>query len=192
MASALETLCGQSFGAKRYHMVGIHTQRAMLTLIIFSVPLSFLLFYTCPILLFLGQDAAISDQAGVFNRWMVPSLFAQALLQCLNRFLQTQNIVLPMMASSLFTASLHIPICWALVFWCGFGSRGAAMANSISIWLNVALLAAYVRVSPKCAKTWTGFSREALHDILGFVKLAVPSATMIWSVFYTNNLFHLH
>lgn len=180
MGSALETLCGQAYGAKEYHMLGVHTQRAMLTLLALSIPLAMIWFYTSTILIFLGQDYEISTGAGTFNRWMIPSLFAYGLLQCLNRFLQTQNNVLPMMLSSGITAFLHILVCWGLVFKSGLGGKGAALAITISNWINVFLLAMYVKFSPACMKTWTGFSKEALHDILSFVKLAVPSAIMIW------------
>ncbi|KAJ6718840.1 MULTIDRUG RESISTANCE PROTEIN [Salix purpurea] len=179
MGSALETLCGQAYGAKQYHMLGIHTQRAMLTLLTVSIPLAIIWFYTGTILLSLGQNAEISAGAGTFNRWMIPSLFAYGLLQCLNRLLQTQNNVFPMMLSSGATSLLHILLCWGLVFRCELGSKGAALAITISNWINVFLLAIYVKYSPACAKTWTGFSKEALHDIFSFVKLAVPSAIMI-------------
>lgn len=42
MASALETLCGQAYGAKQYHMLGIYTQRAILILLTLSIALSLL------------------------------------------------------------------------------------------------------------------------------------------------------
>ncbi|KAG5532294.1 hypothetical protein RHGRI_026805 [Rhododendron griersonianum] len=179
MGSALETLCGQAYGAKQYHMLGIHTQRAMLSLLAASIPLSLVWFYTAPILTFFGQNPDISNEAGTFNRWMIPSLFAYALLQCLSRFLQTQSVVVPMVMIYGFTALLHVPVCWVLVFGLGMGSRGAAVANGVSNWVNVVLLWAYVTLSPDCAKTWTGFSREGLDDVVGFLKLAVPSAFMI-------------
>jgi len=179
MGSALETLCGQAYGAKQYHMLGIHTQRAMLSLLATAIPLSLIWFYTAPILTFFGQNPVISNEAGTFNRWMIPSLFAYALLQCLNRFLQTQSIVIPMVMISGFTALLHVLVCWVLVFGLGMGSRGAAVANVVSNWLNVILMAVYVKLSPDFLKTWTGFSREGLDDVVGFLKLAVPSAIMI-------------
>ncbi|KAH7853873.1 hypothetical protein Vadar_007542 [Vaccinium darrowii] len=65
------------------------------------------------------------------------------------------------------------------LFKSGLGNKGAALANGISYWTNAILLAVYVRVSPSCKKTWTGFSTEALHDVMKFVRLAVPSALMI-------------
>ncbi|KAK7358177.1 hypothetical protein VNO77_00101 [Canavalia gladiata] len=179
MASALDTLCGQSYGAKQHRMLGIHTQRAMLVLMIVSMPLAVIWAITGSILIFLGQDPEISAEAGKYAQLMVPSLFAYALLQCLNKFLQTQNIVFPMMFSSGVTTLLHLLVCWIMVFKSGLGSRGAAIANSISYWVNVLLLTLYVKFSPSCAKTWISFSREALHDIPSFLRLAFPSAVMV-------------
>ncbi|XP_021638546.1 protein DETOXIFICATION 16 isoform X2 [Hevea brasiliensis] len=179
MASALDTFSGQSYGAKQYHMLGIHMQKAMFVLLLVSIPLALIWACTRPILIAFGQDEAISEEAGTYACFMIPSLFAYGLLQCLNKFLQTQNIVFPMMICSGITALLHILVCWILVFKSGLESMGAALANSISYWINVLLLALYVKFSPSCAKTWAGFSKEALQNILSFVKLAIPSAVMV-------------
>ncbi|KAF8008534.1 hypothetical protein BT93_K2256 [Corymbia citriodora subsp. variegata] len=179
MSSALETFCGQSYGAKQYHMLGIYKQRAMIVLLIASIPLAILWANTGQILLFFKQDPQISAEAGSYARFMIPSIFAFALLQCHVRFLQTQNNVVPMMIISGITTLLHIIICWFLVFRSGLGNKGAALANSISYWINVLLMVIYVRISPSCKKTWTGFSKEALHGIYAFLKLAIPSAVMI-------------
>lgn len=181
MASALDTFCGQSYGAKQYRMLGVHMQRAMFILMVVAIPLAVIWANTRSILLVLGQDPEISIEAGSYAKLMVPCLFAYGLLQCLNRFLQTQNIVFPMMFSSAMTTLLHLPICWFMVYKSGLGSRGAAIANSISYWINVTILALYVKFSPSCKKTWTGFSKEAfaLNNIPIFLKLAVPSAVMV-------------
>ncbi|XP_020994952.1 protein DETOXIFICATION 16 isoform X2 [Arachis duranensis] len=84
MASALDTLCGQSYGAKQHRMVGIHMQRAMLILMILCIPLSIIWANTASILTALGQDPQISSEAGQYAKFMIPSLFAYGLLQCLN------------------------------------------------------------------------------------------------------------
>lgn len=183
MSSALDTLCGQSYGAKQYHMLGIQMQRAMLVLLLVSIPLSIIWLNTAPILKALGQEPAIADEAGLYAQFMTPSLFAYGLLQCLVRFLQTQNNVFPMVLTSGITTLLHIFTCWVLVFKSGLEGKGAALAISISYWINVLLLALYVRFSDSCSKTWTGFSREALKNMMTFILLAVPSAVMVWYVF---------
>jgi len=179
-ASALDTLCGQAYGAKKYGMLGIQMQRAMFVLTLASIPLSIIWANTEHLLVFFGQNKSIATLAGSYAKFMIPSIFAYGLLQCFNRFLQAQNNVFPVVFCSGVTTSLHVLLCWVLVFKSGLGFQGAALANSISYWLNVVLLFCYVKFSPSCSLTWTGFSKEALRDILPFLRLAVPSALMVW------------
>ncbi|KAH0687492.1 hypothetical protein KY284_018045 [Solanum tuberosum] len=150
MSSALDTFCGQSYGAKQYHMLGIHMQRAMIVLSLVSVPLAVIWANTGPILKVLGQDPSISDEAGQYALYFIP-----------------------------VTTLIHVVVCWILVFKTGLGVKGAALANSISYWLNFLFLVLYIKFSPSCAKTWTGLSKEALKDMLTFLRLAVPSAIMV-------------
>ncbi|KAJ0989133.1 hypothetical protein J5N97_007489 [Dioscorea zingiberensis] len=179
MGSALDTLCGQAYGAKQYHMLGIHIQRAMFVLLVVSIPLAFLWAFTSQILIILGQNAEISAEAGLYARWLTPSLFAYGLLQCQVRFLQTQNIIWPMLICSGITTLFHILVCWILVYKSGLGNKGAACSITISYWINVCLLAMYVKFSKACQHTWVGLTREAMHNIIHFIRLAVPSAFMI-------------
>ncbi|KAL6877619.1 hypothetical protein ACP4OV_012834 [Aristida adscensionis] len=179
MACSLDTLCGQAFGAGQHHMLGVYKQRAMLVLAMVSVPVAALWAYTGEILAWCGQDPEIAAGAGSYIRCMIPALFVYGLLQCHVRFLQTQNIVVPVMLSSGATAAAHPAVCWLLVRRLGLGRNGAALANAVSYLTNVSLLALYVRLSPSCRRAWTGFSWEAFHDIAGFLKLALPSAVMV-------------
>ncbi|KAL1327890.1 hypothetical protein HN51_037888 [Arachis hypogaea] len=179
MASALDTFCGQSYGAGQHRMLGIHAQRAMLVLMIVCVPVSIIWANTKSILILFGQDHEISAEAGRFAQLIIPCLFAFGLLQCQTRFLQTQNIVIPMMFSSGATTVLHVVLCWVLVFKSGLGSRGAAISNCVAYWVNVLILALYIKFSPSCSQTWTGFSTEAFHGIPSFLRLAIPSAVMV-------------
>ncbi|TYG87859.1 hypothetical protein ES288_A13G248800v1 [Gossypium darwinii] len=185
MASALDTFCGQSFGAKQYHMLGIHLQGSLLVLLTARIPLAFIWTNAPSILLFFGQDLEIAAEAGKYARFMLPSIFGFAIQECHIRFLQAQNNVVPMMIISGFTTLLHILVCWILVFKSGLGNKGAALANAFSYWTNALLLVLYVRTSPSCKKTWTGYSMEAFYGILKFLKLSIPSAIMlsleIWS-----------
>ena len=128
------------------HMVGVHTQRAMPTLLALIIPLAFIWFFTAPILKFWAKITAY-------------------LLQSVNRFLQTQNIVFPIMISSGITAASHVFFCWLLVIEYHIGSKGAAMANAISNWVNNVFLS----VGSLCVGPGSNF-----------LKLAVPSAIMIW------------
>ncbi|XP_074316586.1 protein DETOXIFICATION 16-like [Silene latifolia] len=179
MASALDTFCGQSYGAKRYDRLGIHLQRAIIVLTLVSIPLAVIWANSKSILIALGQDPAIATEAGHYARFLIPGLFANGILQSLIRFLQTQNIVFPMMITTGISTLLHLPLCWVFVFRSGLGHKGAALATGISYSVNATLLALYVKFSSSCAKTWTGFSSEACQQLLTFVRLSIPSAFMV-------------
>nr|GMD41095.1 protein DETOXIFICATION 16-like [Ipomoea batatas] len=92
---------------------------------------------------------------------------------------QAQNNVVPMMFTAGIAALVHVLSCWILVFKSGMGFKGAAMANAISYWVNVVLLGVYVRVSPSCKETWTGFSMDMFHGIIKFLRLGIPSTAML-------------
>ncbi|XP_027343746.1 protein DETOXIFICATION 16-like [Abrus precatorius] len=188
LATALDTFCGQSNGAGQYHMLGIHMQRSMVVVLIMSVFLAIIWANTEPILKAMHQDKAISKEAGSYARFMIPSLFAYGLLQCILKFLQTQNIVFPMVLTSGIAALLHVLLCWVLVFKSRLGSRGAALSNSISYWVNVILISIYVKFSSSCKQSWTGFSSRALHNLFDFLKLAIPSALMLCLKVWTFEL----
>ncbi|KAE8792454.1 Protein TRANSPARENT TESTA 12 [Hordeum vulgare] len=153
----------------------MYKQRAMLVLGLASVPIAAVWANTGAIPLHLGQDTEIAAGAGTYIRWMIPALFFYGWLQCHVRFLQAHKLVVPVMLSSAATAVSHVVVCWALVYRPRLGIRGAALANAVSYLTNVSILAVYVRVSPSCKKSWTGFSLQALP----FLKLAVPSALML-------------
>ncbi|KAM7268506.1 hypothetical protein ACFE04_010672 [Oxalis oulophora] len=179
MASAMETFCGQSYGAKQYNMLGVHLQRAVIVLFLTSIPLVVLWANAGHILLFLGQDPEISAEAGLYARFLIPSIIGFVLQECHVRFLQAQNNVFPMMICAGTTTALHVLTCYTLVFKSGLGNKGAALANSISYMFNSLLLMLYVRISPSCKNTWTGLSLEALRGIPDYLKLAIPSAVML-------------
>lgn len=178
LSGALETLCGQAFGAGEYQKLGIFLQRAMVVLIVVAVPLAFLWAFMEKIFLALGQDAQLASKAGDYGVWLIPTLFAISFYTPLIKFLQAQRLVIPLFICFTFTLVCHVPICWALVFWSSLGYKGAALANSISSWITVSSLTLYVKFSHKCAPSRAPFSSAALRDMKGFLKLAIPSAMM--------------
>ncbi|KAK3133960.1 hypothetical protein QOZ80_6AG0543290 [Eleusine coracana subsp. coracana] len=179
MAGALDTLCGQAFGARQFHLLGIYKQRAMLVLTLACIPITLAWAFADQILLLIGQDRDVAAEAGEYARWLIPSLAAFVPLTCHTRFLQAQSLVVPVMASSGVTALTHVFVCYALVYKAGMGSKGAALSTAISYAINLTILALYVRLSSACKRTWTGFSAEAFAGLRDFAKLAVPSAMMV-------------
>jgi len=182
LSSALDTFCGQSYGAKQYHMLGVHTQGAMVVLTIVSIPVSIIWVYLEPILVLLHQNKEVAALAQLYARYLIPSLSANGLLRCITKFLQTQSIVFPMVLATGLTSLLHLILCWVLIIKFEFGIKGSAIAICISNWFNTIILALYIRFSPSCKETWTGLSKESLRNIPNFLRLAFPSAVMVWYV----------
>lgn len=180
MATALETLCGQAYGAQQYHKIRTQTYTAIFSLTLVCVPLSFLWFYMGKLLVLMGQDPLISREAGRFIVWLVPALFAYAVLQPLVRYFQIQSLTTPMLIGSCATLCLHMPLCWVLVFKSGLHNLGAALALGISYWLNVIFLGLYMTFSSSCQKTRAPVSLEIFWGIREFFQFAVPSAVMLW------------
>ncbi|XP_061351420.1 protein DETOXIFICATION 12-like [Gastrolobium bilobum] len=178
MASGLETICGQAYGAQQYQKIGMQTYTAIFSLILVCLPLSLLWINMENILVFVGQDPLIAHEAGEFTIWLLPALFAYAILQPLVRYFQIQSLLLPMLISSCVTLCIHVPLCWALVFKTGLNNVGGALAISISIWSNVIFLGLYMRYSHACAKTRAPISVELFHGIGEFFHFAIPSAVM--------------
>ncbi|KAF5180931.1 Detoxification-like protein [Thalictrum thalictroides] len=179
MASGLETLCGQANGAKQYQKLGNYMYSSIISLVLLCIPLSLIWINMEKILTFLGQDPQISFQAGKYAIWSIPALFAYAILQPLMRYLQSQSLTLPMLLSSFAALCIHIPLCWALVYYSGLQAVGAALAIGLSYWLNVIFLVVYITYSPFCKKTYVPLSKEALTGISMFLRLAIPSTVMM-------------
>ncbi|CAI0393182.1 unnamed protein product [Linum tenue] len=179
MSSALETLCGQAFGAGQYRIVGTQTYTAIFCLLLVCVPLSILWVYMEKILLLVGQDPAISHDAGKFQMWLIPCLFSYAMSQPIVRYLQAQSLIVPMLITAVVTLCFHVPVCWALVFRTRLQYLGAALAMCLSNWLSFATLALYFKFSPSCAKTRVPISMDLFHGIGEFFRFAIPSAVMI-------------
>ncbi|CAI0450843.1 unnamed protein product [Linum tenue] len=189
MGSALETLCGQAYGAKQYAMLGVHAQRAMLVFGILSIPISVLWIFTGPILGVLKQDPEISAMAGESAPWLIPSILPFGILQSQTRFLQTQGITVPQMATTAVGCLVHGVVCWVLVDKLKMGNSGACLANGVTYWVIVIVLAGYIKVSSSCQETWKSFSLEGARGVLSFLKLGVPSAFMMCLEFWSFQVF---
>lgn len=165
-------------------MLGIYLQASCIISCIFAVFISIAWFYTEPILIFLQQEPEISKTAALYIKYLIPGLFAYGFVQNILRFLQTQSILMPLVWFSVLSLGIHLGIVYSLVNWIGLGIKGAALATSISIWISFLLLAIYVLFAKKFEQTWEGLSLESFRYIVANLKLALPSAAMVWWVHF--------
>ena len=177
MGSALETLCGQAFGAGKVEMLGIYLQRSWIILFASSLVLSPLYVFSAPILKLLGQADDVADLAGAFTVMTIPQLFSLALNFPTQKFLQAQSKVAALAWIGFATLVLHVALLWLFVKVFDWGLVGAAVAFDVTSWVTV--LAQVVYVLGWCSEGWTGFSRSAFSEIWGFVRLSFASALML-------------
>ncbi|KAL8493545.1 hypothetical protein ACS0TY_024658 [Phlomoides rotata] len=178
MSSATETLCGQAFGARQYHMMGIYLQRSWLINVIMLTILLPVFIFGTPIFNLLGQEEEIAKSAGYISVWFIPFVYALIFNLTIQMFLQAQqkNMIIAWLSALQFL--FHIALSWLFVYVFDFGSPGAMAALSLSSWLVV--LGEFVYIfGGWCSDTWKGFTIAATKDLMPVVKLSVSSGLMI-------------
>ncbi|ONK80371.1 uncharacterized protein A4U43_C01F16950 [Asparagus officinalis] len=178
MGSALETLCGQAYGAGQLDMLGIYMQRSWVILNTTSLLLTPIYIFAGLILRVIGQTEAISASAGKFSLWMIPQLYAYSMNFPISKFLQAQSKMMVMAAISAAALLLHTFFSWLVILKLGWGLVGAAVVLNASWWFIVVAQLVYIFCGA-CGRTWSGFSWKAFHSLWGFVRLSLASAVML-------------
>ncbi|KAL3835607.1 hypothetical protein ACJIZ3_010343 [Penstemon smallii] len=178
MGSALETLCGQAYGAGHIEMLGVYLQRSWVILLGTAVLLNLLYIFASPFLLMIGQTEDISRVAGKFAIWMIPQLYAYALNFPIAKFLQAQSKIMAMAWISAAALVLHVILSWLFMLKLGWGMGGGLVVLNLSWWFIVAAQLIYI-FSGTCGKAWSGFSFKAFKDLWAFLRLSLASAVML-------------
>ncbi|KAK9714973.1 hypothetical protein RND81_06G134500 [Saponaria officinalis] len=179
MGSAVETLCGQAYGANKYEMLGIYMQRSTILLTATGIPLMLVYIFSKDILLLLGEPEDIASAAGIFIIGLIPQIFAYACNFPIQKFLQSQSVVFPSAYISAVALVFHIVLSWVVMFKLGWGLLGASLVLSLSWWIIVVAQFVYILYSSKFKYTWTGFSLAAFSGLWDFLKLSTASAVML-------------
>eukprot|EP00253_Pinus_taeda_P024528 PITA_24528 len=177
MGSALETLCGQAFGAGQIQMLGVFMQRSWIILTATAMLLSPIYIFSAPILKLLGQADDISDLAGQFAIWTLPLLFSFAINFPVQKFLQSQSKVTAMAWISVIGLIVHVFLSWLCISKLNWELVGAAVSLNISWWTLV--ICQLVYAVRWCPDAWTGLSVLAFYDLWAFVRLSLASAVML-------------
>ncbi|XP_020553828.1 protein DETOXIFICATION 24-like, partial [Sesamum indicum] len=178
MSSATETLCGQAFGAKQYHMMGIFLQRSWLVnLATLTILLPVFIFGTA-IFSVLGEENDIAESAGRVSLWFILFVYSIAFSITIQMYLQAQQKNMVIAWLSVMQFAVHIPLSWLFVYVLDWGTNGAMAALSISSWLLACGEFVYI-FGGWCADSWKGFSFAAFKDIFPVVKLSISSGLMV-------------
>lgn len=196
LSGALETLCGQAFGAKIYKLLGVYLQTSCQISFIVSIIISIIWLFTENILVLLHQDHDVAKTAALYVKYLIPGLFAFGFVQNYMRYCQAQGITFPLVVFTGIPFGVHFGILYLLVHRMNMGLIGAPLAASVSIWFALVLLILFVLISNKFKKTWKGLTLESFRYVFIILKLAIPSAAMVRSVhflcIYIYNYKHIY
>ncbi|KAG6533185.1 hypothetical protein ZIOFF_007051 [Zingiber officinale] len=179
MGSAVETLCGQAYGAQKYEMLGVYLQRSTVLLMATGVPLAVIYAFSRPLLVLIGQSPEIAKATSVYVYGLIPQIFAYAANFPIQKFLQAQSIVAPNAYISAATLVVHLAASWLVVYKLGMGLLGASLVLSLSWWIIVVAQFVYIATSRRCKATWTGFTWQAFAGMPEFFRLSSASAVML-------------
>ncbi|KAJ6333856.1 hypothetical protein OIU77_009692 [Salix suchowensis] len=179
MGSAVETLCGQAYGAHKYEMLGIYLQRSAVLLTATGIPLTLIYIFSKPLLILLGESETIASAAGIFVYGLIPQIFAYAANFPIQKFLQSQSVIFPSAYISGGVLVVHLLLSWIAIYKLGWGLLGASLVLSLSWWVLVGAQFVYILVSGRFKHTWNGFSLQAFSGLWEFFKLSIASAVML-------------
>ncbi|VAI70879.1 protein DETOXIFICATION 35-like [Triticum urartu] len=177
MGSALETLCGQAFGAGQVSMLGVYLQRSWIILAVAALLMVPFYVFAEPLLLAIGQDPAVAREAARFALYILPGALSFAVNFPTAKFLQSQSKVIVPVWICVGSLCFHVALSYLLVTVLGWGSPGAAVAYNLSLWAIALGQSAYI--IGWCKDGWRGWSMAAFNDMWAFVRLSLESAVMI-------------
>ncbi|XP_021895441.1 protein DETOXIFICATION 24-like [Carica papaya] len=178
MSTATETLCGQAFGAKQYHMMGIYLQRSWIINLVTTTLLLPVFFFARQIFMILGEQSDIARLAGYISLWFIPILYSFVFSFTIQKYLQGQlknNFVGWVSAGSLL---IHVLLSWIFVNKLHWGIPGAMTAIIVASWFVVIAEFMYI-FGGWCPKTWRGFTCAAFSDLFPIIKLSISSGLML-------------
>nr|QFR37243.1 MATE transporter [Cyberlindnera americana] len=192
LATALDTLCPQAYGAGDLHGVGIHLQRCTLLSLTLFVPFGFIWWFSDVILSLLVPEKEVVQLASQFLRLMLPGAPAYIVFENLKRYLQAQGIFEAGTYVLLFCAPLNVLVSYVLV-WdsrIGIGFIGAPIAVTLNFWLMLILLTSYV-IFIDGSKCWGGFSKKSLDHWNDLLHLAIPGVIMLMAESFSYEIMTL-
>ncbi|KAF6176249.1 hypothetical protein GIB67_023540 [Kingdonia uniflora] len=136
ISSALETLCGQAFGTKKLHMLGVYMQRSWIIFNIICLVLLPIYIWATPILRFFGQNQEIAELTGKFAVYTIPQIFVYSFIITIQKFLQSQRKVMAMAWVSGVALVFHTFLSWLLIVQFQLGLAGAAVMVAYGVGLE--------------------------------------------------------
>ncbi|XP_068721151.1 multidrug and toxin extrusion protein 2-like isoform X1 [Montipora capricornis] len=179
LASAVETLCSQAFGAGNYRLVGVVLQRGVWILGISCILTWALWVNTELVLLMVHQKENVASLTQEFVLICLPGAIGSFLFALLQRYLQAQGIVKPIFYVGIVSDLIHIGLNSLMVLGFKWNFSGVAIGWVLSTCILSLLLSTYMKVFKLDKLTWPGWTIESMLDWGQFFKLAISGMVML-------------
>lgn len=191
VATALDTLCPQAFGAGKYHLVGDYMQKCIALIFVIMFPILVVwIFFGYELIVLLLPDRSTAFLAAVYLKYISFGIPAYVLFECGKRFLQAQGIYHIATYVLLFAAPSNLLM--NIVFVRLYGYLGAPIAVAINYWLMaVGLIIGTMLLNERStptgihpSKCWNGIQwRRSFQRWGTLTSLAVPGWVMLEAEF---------
>lgn len=181
LATAMDTLCAQAYGAGKPMKLGIYLQSGFIVLGVTVIPVFLLNWYTEQFLLWMGQPAEVARLAGRFSRLVLPGIPFLYAYELFKKLLQAQNVVLPMVFIAVLSNIVNIVLGVYLAFYTPWGYDGAAVARTVANVVLPGSLIPFFMWRPEVFRQWwPGWKlAQALQHIRAFLTLGIPGMFMM-------------
>jgi MATE family multidrug resistance protein len=180
LATSLDTLCAQAYGAGKKELVGLHLQRMILFMLLVTLPIGAVWLSSDRILAALVPEKELAHLAGRYLSILLAGAPGYAIFEAGKRFTQAQGLFNASLFVLLIATPINLLLNYLLVFVLKWNLDGAALATVLSHNLLPILLWVYVYfVNPHSLNCWAGFTREAFKNWGPMVKLAIPGIIMV-------------
>ncbi|KAK4470463.1 hypothetical protein MN116_006015 [Schistosoma mekongi] len=179
-SSAYDTLFSQAYGSGNRKLMGTLLQRALCVVCLMYSTLVCIHLNIEKILLLLGQDPLIVSLSSEYIIYFLPGLGFDFLFLTFGRYLQTQNIVQPMVYAALTGTVLNIITQYYFVTRLNYGIRISALCLSLSFGCMLLCELGYIIASKIYKETWNGLNLYSAFSNWGvFFKLGIPGVLMV-------------
>ena len=119
-ATCLDTLCPQAYGSGKLRLVGLHTQRLTLLLLIITIPIALVWLQAETIFRFIlpNEDHAVAVLAGNYLRIILWGAPGYACFEAGKRYVQAQGLFHTSLHVLLLCAPLNAVMSWFFVWVC--------------------------------------------------------------------------
>ncbi|ODV77791.1 ethionine resistance protein [Suhomyces tanzawaensis NRRL Y-17324] len=192
ISTALDTLCPQAFGAKKYTLVGAYIQKCIALIVVVMLPILVIwVFFGYGLICLIVPDKETAKLAAVYLKYIAPGIPAYIAFECGKRFLQAQGIFHISTYVLLIAAPSNLVMNIFLVNRIGY--LGAPIAVAINYWIMaLGLIVSIVFFIDKDQtpsgihplSCWGGLNvRQAFTGWKKLASLALPGLVMLEAEF---------